>query len=110
MSIYFFACWAILHASFMIVFFFSFFKNFFQEYQQNVKQFGSRLGLTICQTGTEVIKLFSCSTQLSTKCTIVCILEFISMINKISEKLKARNFICQYFSFYEQLKFCAQLS
>ena len=42
--------------------------------------------------------------------TIVDILTFISMINTISERLKARNFfICQYFSFYEQLKFNAQL-
>ena len=63
----------------------------------------------------EVIKLFQCSTQLSTKfillinvkmTTIVGILTFISMINTTSEILKARNFfICQYFSFYEQLKF-----
>ena len=68
----------------------------------------------------EVIKLFSCSTQLSTKFillinvkmpTIVGILTFISMINTTSEGLKAKNFfICQLFSFYEQLKFCAQLS
>ena len=36
---------------------------------------------------------------------------FISMINRTSEKLKARNFfVCGYFSFYEQLKFRAQLS
>ena len=43
--------------------------------------------------------------------TIVGILTFISMINITSERLKARNFfICQYFSFYEQLKFRAQLS
>ena len=72
--------------------------------------------------GPEVIILFSYSTQLSTKFTmillinvkmptIVDILTFISMINTISEKLKARNFfICRYFSFYEQLKFRAQLS
>ena len=63
----------------------------------------------------EVIKLFSCSTQLSMKIIllinvkmpiIVDILTFISMINTQSERLKARNyFICQYFSFYEQLKF-----
>ena len=33
------------------------------------------------------------------------------MINTTSERLKARKvFICQYFSFYEQLKFRAQLS
>ena len=69
---------------------------------------------------TIVIKLFSCSTQLSMKFillinvkmpTIVDILTFISMINTTSERLKARNFfICRYFSFYEQLKFHAQLS
>ena len=61
-----------------------------------------------------------CSTQLSTKFillinvkmpTIVGILTFISMTNTISKRLKARNFFsCQYFSFYEQLKFRAQLS
>ena len=70
--------------------------------------------------GTEVIKLFSYSTQLSTKIillinvkmpTIVGILTFISMINTTPERLKARNFfIFRYFSFYEQLKFHAQLS
>ena len=68
----------------------------------------------------EVIKLNSCSTQLSRKLillinvkmpTIVGILTIISMINTTSERLKARNFfICRYFSFYEQLKFRAQLS
>ena len=57
-------------------------------------------------------KLFSA--QLSTKyillinvkmLTIVGILTFISMINTTSERLKATNFfICQYFSFDEQLK------
>ena len=70
--------------------------------------------------GPEVIKLFPCSTQLSTKFillinvempTIVGILTLISMINTTPERLNARNFfICRYFSFYEQLKFCAQLS
>ena len=72
------------------------------------------------QPGPEVIKLFPCSTQLSMKFillinvempTIVGILTFISMIITTSERLKARNFfICRYFSFYEQLKFRAQLS
>ena len=39
------------------------------------------------------------------------ILTLISMINTISERLKARNFfICLYFRFYEQMKFRAQLS
>ena len=70
--------------------------------------------------GLEVIKHFSYSTQLSTKFillinvkmpTIVGILTFISMIKTTSERLKARNFfICRNFSFYEQLKFHAQLS
>ena len=70
--------------------------------------------------GPEVIKLFSYSTQLSTKFillinvkmpTIVGISTFISMINTTSERLKEINFfICWYFSFYEQLKFRAQLS
>ena len=42
--------------------------------------------------------------------TIVGILTFMSMINTTSERLKARNlFICQYFGFYEQLKFRALL-
>ena len=69
--------------------------------------------------GPEVIKLFSSSTQLRMICillinvkmpTIVGILTFMSRINTTSERLKARNFfICLYFSFYEQLKFCAQL-
>ena len=70
--------------------------------------------------GLEVIKKILCSTQLSRKFillinvkmpTIVGILTFISMIKRTSERLKARNFfICWYFSFYEQLKFRAQLS
>ena len=39
------------------------------------------------------------------------IFTFISMIKTTPERLKARNFlIVQYNSFYEQLKFCAQLS
>ena len=68
-------------------------------------------------SGPEVIKLFPCSTQLCTKFILLInvkmptILTFISMVNTTSERLKARNFfICQYFSFYEQLKFRAQLS
>ena len=72
------------------------------------------------QPGPEVIKHFSCPTQLSTKFillinvkmpTIVGILSFISMINTTSERLKARDIVIfQQFSFYEQLKFHAQLS
>ena len=43
--------------------------------------------------------------------TIVDILTSISMINTTSERLTARHFfICQYFSFDEQLQFRAQLS
>ena len=70
--------------------------------------------------GSEVIKLFSYSTQLSTKFIlfinvkmpiIVGILIFISVINTTPERLKARNFfICRHFNFYELLKFHAQLS
>ena len=72
------------------------------------------------ESGPMVIKLFSYSTQLSTKFillinvkmpTIVGILTFISMIDTTSERLKAENFFsCRYFSFYDQLKFRAQLS
>ena len=79
----------------------------------SVKQFGSRSGL-------DVIKLFLCSTPLSTKFillinvkmpTTVGILTFIRMINTTSERLETRNFfLCLYFSFYEQLTFHAQLS
>ena len=67
------------------------------------------------KTGPKVINRFSYSTQLSTKFillinvkmpTIVGTLTFISMINTTSERFKERNFfICQYFSFYEHLKF-----
>ena len=78
-----------------------------------------KFSCSIMPLGCEVIKLFSCSTQPSMKFillinvkmpTIVGILTFISMINTTSERLKARNFICWYFSFDEQLKFRAQLS
>ena len=83
------------------------FKKFFPEHYQSVKQFEFR-------SGPEVIRLFSCSTQLSMKFIllvnvkmqkIVGILTCISMINRTSERLKERNFfICPYFSFYEQDK------
>ena len=47
----------------------------------------------------------------STQYEIVGILTFTSRINKISECFKKKNFIIfQYFNFYEQLKFHAQLS
>ena len=71
-------------------------------------------------SGPEVIKLFSCSTQLNVNFiilinvkmpTIVGILTFISMINTKSESLKARNVdTFHHFCCYEQLKFHAQLS
>ena len=72
------------------------------------------------QPRSRAIIFFPCSAELSTKFillinvkmpTIAGILTFISMINTTSARLKARNFfICRYFSFYEQLKFRAQLS
>ena len=65
--------------------------------------------VNISDTWPEVIKLFSYSTQLSTKFillinvkmpTIVGILTIISMINTTAERLKERNFfICRYFVF-----------
>ena len=74
----------------------------------------------IDKPGLEVIKLFPCSTQLSTKFiqlinvtmpTIVGILTFISMINTHLRDLEQETFfICWYFNFYEQWKICAQLS
>ena len=87
--------------------------------QRHMRQFMKKCTYRT-RTGPEVIKLFPCSTQLSTKFillinvkmpTIVSILTFNSMINTTSKRLKARNFfVCRYFSFYEQLKFRAQLS
>ena len=65
-------------------------------------------------SGPKAIKLFSCSTQLSTKFillinvkmqTIVGILTFISMINTTSERLEARNFFI-YWSGYRRLYLC----
>ena len=71
-------------------------------------------------TGPEVIKLFSCLTQLSMKFimfinvkmpTIFGILIFMSMVNTTSEHLKAsERFIFKHYRFYEHLKFHAQLS
>ena len=81
---------------------------------------GSNKRYNMYTPGPKLIELFSYSTQLSKKFillinvkmpTIVGILTFISMINTKFERLKARNyFIRRYFSFYEQLKFLAQLS
>ena len=67
--------------------------------------------------GPEVIKLFSCSTQLSPKFillinvkipTIVGIITFISMIHVHATSKKLLNL--SVFYFYEQLKYRAQLS
>ena len=74
--------------------------------KQNLKRTG----------GLQAIKLFSHSTQLSTKFvlpindkmpTIVGILTFISMINKQLRDLKQETY--RYLSLYKQLKFCAEL-
>ena len=72
------------------------------------------------RAGPEVIKLFSCSTQLSSKFillinikmpTIDGILTFIGMINTTYESLIARKIcILRHFDFYEQLKFRRQSS
>ena len=74
--------------------------------------FGINSDNKLIKNGPEVIDLFSCSTQLNTKFTIlVGIKTFISMINTTSKSLKARNvLVFQHFSFFEQLKFHAQLS
>ena len=54
---------------------------------------------------------FCPSGLLSVPPTIVGILTFISRINTTSESLKARKIsVFQHFSFYDQLKFYAQLS
>ena len=59
------------------------------------------LDIDLARSGPEVIKLFSCLTQMSIKLillinvkmpTIVGILTFISMINTTSERLEARLF------------------
>ena len=68
-------------------------------------------------SGPEVIRKKLCSTQLSIKFIMLMnvkmptmILTFISMVNKTSESLNARKvYIIQHFSFFEQLKFHAQL-
>ena len=69
--------------------------------------------------GPKIIKLFSCSTQMSMKFilfinvkmpTIVGILMFISRINTPSGSSKQEKFIIfPYFTFYEQFRFHAQL-
>ena len=74
----------------------------------------------ILKTGPKVIKLFSCSAQLSLKFilllnvkmpTIVGILTFMSSINyKFLSFEPEFSTIFYYFNIYEQLKFHAQLS
>ena len=78
------------------------------------------MGEYVLKPSPEVIKHFSCSTQIRMKFimlinvkmpTMVGILTFMSMINTTSESLKARKvFIFQHVSFYDQLKFHAQWS
>ena len=91
-----------------------------KHFSSSVEQIHSiSVGIQI-RPDPEVIKLFSCSTQLSIKfillinvrmSTIVGILTFISRINTTSERLKARkSFPFLYFRFYEQLKIRAELS
>ena len=70
--------------------------------------------------GPEIIKLFPCSTQLSTKYillinvkmpTIVGILTFISMIiQNLRDLMRGTSSFVGILVFYEQLKFRAQLS
>ena len=89
-------------------------KNHMYKYCQVIK-YRNDLGLHERKPGPEVIKLFSCSTQLRMKFillinvkmpTIVGILTFISMINTTYESLKARTIcILPHFSLYEQLKY-----
>ena len=72
------------------------------------------------RSGPEIVKLFSCSTQLSMKfillinvktTTIVVVLTFISRMNTTSESFKVRLFIIfRHFTFCEQLKFQAKMS
>ena len=83
--------------------------------QEKLRINKSNMGSSVLDQAMELIKLFSCSTQLSTKFillinvkmpTMVGILTFISMINTTSERLKGRYFfICP-----GELKFQAQLS
>ena len=60
-----------------------------------------KLKLSWKKTGLEIIKLFSCSTQLSTKfITLIVSCSFISMINTTTDGFKARTFLTfQLYSF-----------
>ena len=78
------------------------------QYKENVENF--KADILPKKTGPEVIKRFSCSTQLSTTFILLInvkmpttagILTFISIIGTPSERLKVRNFfIGRYFSLY----------
>ena len=84
------------------------------------QQFFIHVGMFSCLPGSEVIKLFSYSTQLSMnfillinvkKPTRVSILTFMSRINTTHVTYKRKDLSTfQHFSFYEQLKVHAQLS
>ena len=96
------------------------FKIAFKNTIKSVKKLVSRSGLTFFEAWLLYYKTFFIlnsaeheidSAQIVKMTTIVGILTFISRINTTSERLKATYFfICLYFSFYEQLKFRAQLS
>ena len=107
----------------IIVFWLIFFVQIDQKKKKRLDLIQSEMSLVRfihVSPGPEVIKLFSCSTQLSIKCimlinvkmpTIVGILTFISMINTTSERSKSKiSSFVGILGFYEQLKFHVQLS
>ena len=122
----FFVCWYdTVKTDFFIFTFFLLQRNVWVFLRVHVLLFFFYFFYQESKSRTRGYKTFPCSTQLSRKFillinillinvkmpTIVGILTFISMINTTSERLTARTiFICQYLSFYEQLKFSAQLS
>ena len=76
---------------------------------QRGKNLQRRVQLKLVRTRPQGYKTFSLLN--SAEHEIVGILTFFSMINTTSERFKAIHFFnCRYFSFYEMLKFCAQLS
>ena len=93
---YFIAYWVIFHEFFRLTFFFKIivFKKILScipsEYNMQHRSI---------QIWLEFIKLFSCSTQLSTKFQLL-----------IKTKILKNEVSCWHFNIYEQDKFCAQLS
>ena len=105
--------WVILFFCCLLPFFqINFFKKSFQVHYQSAKRFNQDQNQGSVGPGPRGYKTFSMLNSAEHEIypahnvkmpTIVGILTFISMINTISERLKARNFfICLYFSFYEQ--------